>query len=143
MCKVRPPEPTHLHRWCDVHACTRPGAEPDPRDWSCMGRRSRTRNRAVRAARARDHQARVRVSDEDWQTFRVSLGGQSIAEALGGLVEREVSAYRRRLAQRDDAAADEMLAALQASRELQAELATIVDRFERLAGDRKQREHER
>ncbi len=52
-----------------------------------------------------------------------------------------MSAYRRRLAQRDDAAAAEVMAALQASRELQAELATIVDRLERLAGDRKQREH--
>ncbi len=38
----------------------------------------------------------------------------------------------------DDAAAAEVLAALQASRELQAELAAIVDRLERLAGDRKQ-----
>lgn len=107
-----------------------------------MGRRSRTRNRAEGAARTRDHQARVRASDEDWQTFRVSLAGRSIAEALGDLVECEVSAYRRRLAQRDDAAAAEVLAALRASRELQAELATIVDRLERLARGPTQREHE-
>ena len=107
-----------------------------------MGRRGRTRARAESAPRTRDHQARVRVSEEDWQTFRVSLAGRSIAEALGDLVEREVSAYRRRLAQRDDAAAVEVLAALQASRELQAELATIVDRLERLAGGREQCEHE-
>ena len=107
-----------------------------------MGRRSRTRNRAERAPHTRDHQARVRVGDEDWQTFRVSLAGRSIAEALGSLVQRELSAYRRRLAQRDDAAAAEVLAALKASRELQAELATIADRLERLAGARKQREHE-
>ncbi|HEX8123749.1 MAG TPA: hypothetical protein VF549_21035 [Solirubrobacteraceae bacterium] len=108
-----------------------------------MGRRSRTRNRAESTPRTRDHQARVRASDDDWQTFRVSLAGRSIAEALGGLVEREVAAYRRRFAQRDDAAAAEVLAALQASRELHAELATIVDRLERLASGRKQRQHER
>jgi hypothetical protein len=107
-----------------------------------MGRRSRTRNRTKHAPRKRDHQARVRASDDDWQTFRVSLAGRSIAEALGALVEREVSAYRRRLAQRDAAAAAEVLAALQASRELQAELATIVSRLERLAGGQKQCEHE-
>ena len=107
-----------------------------------MGRRSRTLARVTSAPRTRDHQARVRASDEDWQTFRVSLAGRSIAEALGGLVEREVAAYRRRLAQRDDAAAAEVLAALQASRELQAELATIVDRLERLAGGRNQGDHE-
>jgi hypothetical protein len=82
------------------------------------------------------------VSNEDWQTFRASLAGRSIAEALGVLVEREVSAYRRRLAQRDDAAAAEVLAALQSSRELQAELATVVDRLERLAVDRKHHDHE-
>ena len=80
-----------------------------------MGRGSRTRNRAASAPRKRDHQARVRASDEDWQTFRVSLAGRSIAEALGDLVERQVSAYRRRVAQRDDAAAADVLAALQAS----------------------------
>jgi len=108
-----------------------------------MGRRSRTRARAESAPRTRDHQARVRASDEDWQTFRVSLAGRSIAEALGDLVEREVSAYRRRLAQRDDTAAAEVLAALQASRELHAELATLVDRLERLAGGRKQGDRER
>ena len=81
------------------------------------------------------------MTDEDWQTFRVLLSGRSIAEALGDLVEREVSAYRRRLAQRDAAAA-EVLAALQASRELQGELATIVDRLERLAGAPTQGERE-
>ena len=107
-----------------------------------MGRRSRTRNRAEGAPHTRDHQARVRASDEDWQTSRVSLAGRSIAEALGDLVGCEVSAYRRRLAQRDDAAAAEVLAALQASRELQAELATIVDRLERLARGRKPGDHE-
>ncbi|HEX8085457.1 MAG TPA: hypothetical protein VF529_14280 [Solirubrobacteraceae bacterium] len=72
-----------------------------------------------------------------------SLADRSIAETLGGLVEREVSAYRRRLGQRDDAAAAEVLAALHASRELKAELATIVDRLERLAHGRNQREPER
>ena len=82
------------------------------------------------------------MSDDDWQTFRVSLAGRSIAEVLEDLVEREVSAYRRRLAQKDDAAPAEVLAALQASRELQAELATIVDRLERLAAGLEQREHE-
>jgi hypothetical protein len=107
-----------------------------------MGRRGRTRARAEGAPRARDHQARVRVSDEDWQTFRVSLAGRSIAEALGDLVEREVSAYRRRVAQRNDAATADVLAALQASRELHVELATIVDRLERLAGCSTQCEHE-
>ena len=107
-----------------------------------MGRRNRSRTRAEGAPRKRDHQARVRASDEAWQTYRVSLAGRSIAEALGGLVEREVSAHRRRLAQRDDAAAAEVLAALEASRELHAELAAIVDRLERLAGRRKQHEHE-
>ena len=108
-----------------------------------MGRRSRNRNRAEGAPRARDHQARVRASDNDWQTFRVSLAGRSIAEALGELVGRAVSAYRRRLAQRDDAATAEVLAALQASRELQGELATIVERLERLAAGPKQRDRER
>ncbi len=63
-------------------------------------------------------------------------------DRLGELVGREVSAYRRRLAQRSDAAAAEVLAALHASRELQAELATIVEHLERLAGGRKQRERE-
>lgn len=53
-----------------------------------------------------------------------------------------MSAYRRRLAQRDDAPAAEVLVALQASRDLQAELATIVDRLERLVGDPTQREQE-
>ncbi len=107
-----------------------------------MGRRRRARNRAEGTPRTRDHQARVRASDDDWQTFRVSLAGRSIADALGDLVEREVSAYRRRLAQRDDAAAVEVIAALQTSRELQVELAAIVDRLERLASGPKPREHE-
>jgi hypothetical protein len=53
-----------------------------------------------------------------------------------------VSAYKRRLAQPDDATAVEVLAALEASRELQAELATIVDRLERLAAGWKQYGHE-
>jgi len=120
-----------------------PGANRPPRDLSCMGRRSGTRHRADGAPRTRDHQARVRASDEDWQTFRVSLAGRSVAEALGDLVEREMSAYRRRLAQRDDAATADVLAALQASRELHAELATIVARLEWLAGGRTQREPDR
>ncbi len=103
-----------------------------------MGRRSRTRNRAEAAPHRRDHQACVRASDEDWKTFRVSLAGRSIAEALRDLVEREVSAYRRRLGQRDGAATVDVLAAPIASSGLQAGLAIIVDRLERLAGDRKQ-----
>jgi hypothetical protein len=53
-----------------------------------------------------------------------------------------VSAYRRRLARRDNAAAAEVLAALQSSRELHAELATIVDRLEEQARGQKRREDE-
>src|SRR5688500_3715354 len=107
-----------------------------------MGRRGRTRNRTAGAPRRRDHQARARASDEDWQTCRIAPARRPSAEARGDLVEREVSAYRRRLAQRDAAVAAEVLAALQASRELHAELATIVDRLERLAGGRRQGDHE-
>jgi hypothetical protein len=71
-----------------------------------------------------------RVSDEDWQTSASRSPADRSPRRYGRPDEREVSAYASRLAQRDDAAAAEVLAALQASRELHAELAIIVDRLD-------------
>jgi hypothetical protein len=38
--------------------------------------------------------ARVAVTHDVWIDFRRAIGGRSIAEALGDLVEREVERYR-------------------------------------------------
>jgi hypothetical protein len=81
-----------------VEATERGGDAGVPR-LSGMGKRSR--RRAVEGPKRAGsvwQTARVRVDDETWAEFRRSLGDQSVAEALGAHVEREVAAWRRRRA---------------------------------------------
>lgn len=79
----------------------------------------------------RDHQARVKVSDDVWSDFREATRNNSVAIALGELVTREVDRYRARRVR--DGAADELelLEALQRAHELHAQLVELVKRLER------------
>jgi hypothetical protein len=96
-----------------------------------MGRRSRHRTSSDRPAPRRDHQARVKVSDEVWSDFREATRNSSVAMALGELVAREVDRYRARRVR--DGAADEreLLEALERAHELHGRLAELVKRLER------------
>ena len=68
-----------------------------------MGKRSRRRtNEAAGSTRPAWQTARVRVDDETWAEFRTSLGGRSVAEALGTHVEVEVARWRRQKATRPE-----------------------------------------
>jgi hypothetical protein len=96
-----------------------------------MGRRSRRRTSSGTAAPTRDHQARVKVSDDVWTDFREATRNSSVAIALGELVTREVDRYRARRVR--DGAADEheLMEALERAHELHGGLAELVKRLER------------
>jgi hypothetical protein len=79
----------------------------------------------------RDHQARVKVSDEVWADFREATRNSSVAIALGNLVTREVDRYRARRVREGSADEQELLEALERAQELHAELAALVKRLER------------
>jgi hypothetical protein len=79
----------------------------------------------------RDHQARVKVSDDVWIDFREATRNSSVAIALGKLVMREVDRYRARRV-RDGAAGErELMEALERAQELHAHLDELVKRLER------------
>src|SRR4051794_10176840 len=100
-----------------------------------MGRRNRRRAsrdpHQERAPAIRDRQARVKVTDDVWDDFRVISRTEGVGDALGRLVTREVERWR--VARIRDGSADEqaVLDALERAHELQADLAAIVVRLER------------
>lgn len=96
-----------------------------------MGRRSRRRTSSGTPAPTRDHQARVKVSDDVWTGFRAATRNSSVAIALGDLVTREVDRYRARRVREGSADERELLEALERAHELHAELAELVKRIER------------
>ncbi len=96
-----------------------------------MGRRSRRRTSSGTPAPLRDHQARVKVSDDVWADFREATRNRSVAIALGVLVTREVDRYRARRVQEGSADEQELLEALERAQKLHAELAELVTRLER------------
>ena len=105
-----------------------------------MGRRHRRRTNvappAARLPAVRDRQARVKVADDVWRDFRLLTQTEGVGEALGRLVTREVERWRTKRI-RDGSADDEVvLGALERARELQADLAAITARLERLAQPR-------
>jgi hypothetical protein len=79
----------------------------------------------------RDHQARVKISDDVWSDFREATRNSSVAIALGDLVTREVDRYRARRVREGSADDKELLEALERAQELHAELAELVRRLER------------
>jgi hypothetical protein len=79
----------------------------------------------------RDHQARVKVSDDVWTDFREATRSSSVSIALGNLVTREVDRYRARRVREGSADEQELLEALKRAHELHAELAALVKRLER------------
>jgi hypothetical protein len=79
----------------------------------------------------RDHQARVKVSDDVWVDFREATRNRSVAIALGDLVTREVDRYHARRGREGSADEQELLEALERAHELHAELAGLVKRLER------------
>jgi hypothetical protein len=96
-----------------------------------MGRRSRRRTSSGTPTPTRDHQARVKVSDDVWTEFRDATRNSSVAMALGELVTREVDRYRARRVRDDVADEHELLDALERAHELHARLADLVRRLER------------
>ncbi|MET0600604.1 MAG: hypothetical protein ABW167_01315 [Baekduia sp.] len=79
----------------------------------------------------RDHQARVKASDDVWTDFRAATRHSSISVALGDLVTREVDRYRARRVREGSADEQELMEALERAHELHAELAELVKRLER------------
>jgi hypothetical protein len=79
----------------------------------------------------RDHQARVKVSDDVWTDFRAATRNSSVAMALGDLVTREVDRYRARRVREGSADEQELLEALERAHELHAELTELVKQLER------------
>jgi hypothetical protein len=79
----------------------------------------------------RDHQARVKVSDDVWADFRAATRNSSVAIALGDLVTREVDRYRARRVREGLADGQELIEALERAQELHAKLAALVKQLER------------
>jgi hypothetical protein len=79
----------------------------------------------------RDHQARVKVSDDVWTDFRAATRNSSVSIALGDLVTREVDRYRALRVREGSADEQELIEALERAYELHAELAELVKRLER------------
>jgi TorA maturation chaperone TorD len=79
----------------------------------------------------RDHQARVKVSDDVWADFREATRNSSVALVLGELVEREVDRHRARRVREGFADELELFEALERAQELHADLAELVKRLER------------
>lgn len=74
--------------------------------------------------------ARVKIDDDTWSQFRVSLGSTPVSVALGKLVEREVAAHRRRTA----IDAYGVREAVENARDVADELAALIGRLERIEG---------
>ena len=70
--------------------------------------------------------ARVQVSDDTWSTFRAGLGATPASVALGRLVEREVTARRRRSVPDAEGVRDAVVEA----RAVAAELQALIGRLE-------------
>src|SRR4051794_316799 len=100
-----------------------------------MGRRNRRRARTdphqKRAPAIRDRQARVKVTDDVWEDFRILTRSEGVGEALGRLVTREVERWRTARIRNGSADDQAVLDALERAHELQADLAAIVGRLER------------
>jgi hypothetical protein len=96
-----------------------------------MGRRSRRRANSATPTPTRDHQARVKVSDDVWADFREATRSSSVSIALGDLVTREVDRYRARRVREGSADEQELLEALERAQELHDQLAELVRRLER------------
>jgi hypothetical protein len=102
-----------------------------------MGRRGRQGARAAggggdsAASPARDHMARVRVSDAVWADFRAAAGSRPLSYFLAELVEGEVRRYRRERIESGGVTDRELLAALAEARELHADMEAVVERLER------------
>ena len=96
-----------------------------------MGRRSRRRTSSRAPSPIRDHQARVKVSDDVWADVREATRNRSVAIVLGELVTPEVDRYRARRVREGAADEQELLEALERAQELHAELAELVRRLER------------
>ena len=100
-----------------------------------MGRRSRRRASTdpheKRVLAIRDRQARVKVTDDVWDDFRLLTRSEGVGDALGRLVTREVERWC--VARIRDGSADDqaVLDALERAQELQADLTAIVARLER------------
>ncbi|MCW2997035.1 MAG: hypothetical protein JWN65_584 [Solirubrobacterales bacterium] len=102
-----------------------------------MGRRSRRRaatpNPNTSTPAARDHQARVKVTDDVWRDFRTAAGERSVAVLLGELVDQEVTRHRIDRAAAGQVTDAELVAALEDARLLRDEIAAIADHLERRA----------
>lgn len=109
-----------------------------------MGRRSRQRARAgesvatgagtgssAEASSARDHMARVRVSDDVWADFRAAAGDRPLSSLLAELVETEVRRHRRERLEAGAVEDRELVAVLDEARELHADLTAAIARLER------------
>jgi hypothetical protein len=99
------PEGSSAARSTEVHGTTKP-----------------TQDEQRNAAALRDHQARVKVSDDVWTDFREATRNSSVAIALGELVTREVDRYRARRVRDGSADERELLEALERAQELHADL---------------------
>ena len=97
-------------------------------------RRSAPPGRATEASGARDHMARVHVTDEIWADFRAVAGHTPLNVVLGRLVEREVARDRSRRLREGDVDDRELLDALERARDMHADLQAIVIRLESRAG---------
>lgn len=100
-----------------------------------MGRRTRRRAaaglRQPAASPPRDRQARVKVPDDVWQDFRQLTHAETVGEALGRLVTREVERWRTARIREGSADDRAVLDALERAHELQADLAAVVAYLER------------
>jgi hypothetical protein len=74
--------------------------------------------------------ARVKIDDDTWSLFRVSLGSTPVSVALGKLVEREVAAHRRRTA----IDAHGVREAVENARDVADELTALIGRLEQIEG---------
>lgn len=104
-----------------------------------MARRRREKRRnaepsSAPRATARDHMARVHVTDEVWAEFRAAAGHRPVNVVLGRLVEREVARERSRRLKESELDDRELLHALERARELHADLQAIVTRIESRVG---------
>lgn len=75
--------------------------------------------------------ARVQVTDETWAAFKAAAGETPISELLGRLVTRHVHHDQARRAEHDAIDGCELVEALERGRELQNDLARMVERLER------------
>jgi len=86
------------------------------------------------AATARNHMARITVTEAVWGEFREAarVRGISVATSLGQLVSKEVTNLRAGAAKAESLTARHAVAALADARSLRDDLAVIADRLELL-----------